>query len=824
MAGRSPFRCDAGDYVPGKENILVVLDKPSASEEACGIPFSSQKGKFIKKLVKSMWEGGVLFDYAVRCPGKPDDKNAAVASCRSHLTSVIEEAKPSKILAFGRFAVKAITGESFKAEDIEGGHCVLSDGTTVYYFADPSTAVINRFVRKRMSELLHTALTTTPPEDAKVGDYCVVETVEDTKTCLDILRKEDYIVWDCETSGVMFCEDFELVSVSITSASGETYVWYHEALYKPQIKDQMRSFFGSKIKKIGHNAKYDMAAMRLYMASPVRGFYADTMIMRKMMDGDLSAALDTVGEIIGMGGHKGEAKKAVEDAAKRTLAIGRKLRKIPDEELEDAVAVYEKDKYDRYAIKALKKTHVNKKAFIYGMVPEDVILRYNARDTVTTKEAFTVLRKNFDKKPHLHTIHNKVVRAATPAIEQIEAWGMPFSLKRNDDLVLSLQQEEKKLMSKLQGMGFSGNPYSTLDVRGHLFKKLGLVPIKYTAKGLESTDVETLKRLRGSDPSVGILIDLRKVSKYKGTYAEGLRPHVRDDGRIHPTIQIVGARSGRLACRDPNLQNIPSAKSEIGKKVKDMFEAEPGKLLVEIDYSQLELRIAAMLSRDPLMKEIFVSGQDYHRRTAELISQTAWGIDSSLVTDEHRGKAKAVNFGVLYGMTAGTLAKNINCEKSEAYKIMRAIFGNFEKLDAWCKDSYAKALREGVTYTWWDGQRARERSLAEIAHPEGFNDGARITAKNNAVNTPIQGTGSEYNLASMIEMVRWIIMEKFPAKLVIAVHDSMVFEVEEDCVDELIFKAKSVMLGWPSANGFEVPLKVDAEVGKSWGSLESYGE
>ena len=237
---------------------------------------------------------------------------------------------------------------------------------------------------------------------------------------------------------------------------------------------------------------------------------------------------------------------------------------------------------------------------------------------------------------------------------------------------------------------------------------------------------------------------------------------------------------------------------------------------MQVDYSQLELRIAAMLSNDTNMIDVFKSGEDYHMRTAQLISKQAWGITPDQVTKVHRTMAKSVNFGLLYGMSMGTLAKNIGCEKAEAQKIQNAVFGSFPNLKRWCDDHVQLARKTGNGYTYWKGETARIRPLFKIA---GQDDLARKTAENGSFNTPVQGTASDLCLASLARCVNWILEHKFPAKMVLTVHDSLLFEVEEDYADELIETAQHLMSDWDS-NG--VPLVVDAEIGKSWGRLKNY--
>jgi len=288
------------------------------------------------------------------------------------------------------------------------------------------------------------------------------------------------------------------------------------------------------------------------------------------------------------------------------------------------------------------------------------------------------------------------------------------------------------------------------------------------------------------------------------------------DLEIEDTHNFIAGGIAVHNCNEPNLQNISRPKDEDAKFARDLFVANSGWELLEVDYSQLELRVATMLCQDPKMLAIWQAGVDYHQRTAELISKVAWGIEPSEVTKEHRSKAKVPNFGVIYGMTAKGLAQKLGCSVREAEKIINAIKGEFKVFDKWCKAQVELARNTGFVWTWWAGERARRRPLFSIADNDS---GRRINAENGAVNTPVQGTASDFCLASITELVPWLINSKLPAELVLTVHDSIMFHVRSDVVEEVAHNAQRIMTQWESAG---VPLVVDMKRGESWGSLEDY--
>ena len=410
---------------------------------------------------------------------------------------------------------------------------------------------------------------------------------------------------------------------------------------------------------------------------------------------------------------------------------------------------------------------------------------------------------------------------AARAVCQMEEWGALVDQEGIRSFHLYLQGEKQEVLSKLEryaGKGF--NPDSYHDVRKLLFKTLGLVSTESTKEGSESTKFEVLEAMKHQHPAVGLVCDWRKVSKLDGTYAIGMLRHVRDDGRIHPDLKLDGARSGRLSCTDPNLQTIPrDSDSATGKMARDLFVVPRGYLMASVDYSQIELRVAAMLSGDPVMRELFCSGEDFHWATAKSISKATWGLELDVNNEAHkkyRTRAKSINFGLLYGQGDAALAVILGCSKRDAAKIRTNVLGQFSVLDRWIKGQLAEAKRTGYCWTYWAGKRARRRALWKVADPDGYESSK---AERGSWNTPIQGTASEYLVRSMTEVVSWILDEGIPAKVVLPVHDSLLLEIQEDAVDEVLSEVCRIMAQWDSQG---VPLIVDAEIGPAYGSLKKY--
>lgn len=800
-AGERQLRtvCMAADGEPG--GLLVVGKAPGVEEDRAGRPNVGKSGRMLRALIQRIWKGPVAYDNALRCvPVDVSDKD--VDACRGYLAGTVAEVKPTRVLALGNEAVYSVLGRSPAIMSVRRGYGWMANNVPVFLLFHPASIRGNRFLLRAFEDDLQWALTTPVPKCRFGGLAKVVETGAEAEAAVAELSRADWFAFDVETCGDFFDSDFRLISIACSAAgSDDAWVWDREALHAPEIVEPLKKIlYDQKIKKGGQNVKYDQVAVRLGLGVDVRGVTFDTLLQRKLIDPEAAGALESLAELVGMGGHKEEMAGAIAEATKAAkngdMSV---ISRIGDHAIESKIMLGGHD-IGRYS---------------YALAPHEILSRYNARDAVSTAALEDVLIQDLKSEPELNRVWEKIVLPAARAVERMERWGIGASREAVQAFQLHLKSglsAVRARFDKLVGADF--NPSSSIQVCELLFGKLRLQPVKTTNTGKLSTDRETLEHLRGH-PVVDDLLVWRKFTKLKGTYADGILAHIRSDGRVHPNFRLDGARSGRASCRDPNLQNIPRAKdSPEGKMARDIFVAEPGSVLLEADFSQIELRVAAMLSGDSLMRTIFERGEDYHLRTAQMVSQQAWGITPEQVTDSHRSAAKAINFGVLYGMSDEGLADIIGCGPDQAARIKSAIFGKFTRLAGWIKSQLEYARRNGCTWTWWDGDRARRRQLWQIADQDGER---RSRAEHGSWNSAIQGTAADYCTASLASVTEWIIRECVPAKLVLAVHDSLILEVESDCVDEVAATVRKIMTGWPTLH--HVPLDVDMKIGSSWGSL-----
>lgn len=385
-----------------------------------------------------------------------------------------------------------------------------------------------------------------------------------------------------------------------------------------------------------------------------------------------------------------------------------------------------------------------------------------------------------------------------------------FSKKLHTELV-SLETS----IHKIAGMSFNIN--SPKQLGEVLYDTLGLRPKnqKRTATGQRSTRESELEKLRDEHEIIGEVLRYRELQKLVSTYIDTIPGLVGQDGRLHSTFLQAGTTTGRMASQNPNIQNIPIRTNE-GRAIRRAFVADPGYQLVSIDYSQIELRIAAVLSHDSKLVDIFKRGEDVHRGVALRV----FGVHADEVTPEMRRKAKVINFGILYGMGVNALRQNLGegTSREEAQEFLNAYFHTFTRLAEYLEETKAFARAHGYTTTLFGRRR----------HFPGMNSNApfiRAQAERMAINAPVQGTAADVIRVAMIAIHRFLESQKDveDARMLLQVHDELVFEVRTECVDTLVPKLISLMEGVLSDEESRgVPIVAEAKIGENWEEMERY--
>ncbi len=333
-----------------------------------------------------------------------------------------------------------------------------------------------------------------------------------------------------------------------------------------------------------------------------------------------------------------------------------------------------------------------------------------------------------------------------------------------------------------------------------LFDKLGLPPVKKTKTGY-STNAEVLEKLKGKHPIVPAIMDYRVLTKLKSTYAEGLMKAICEDGRIRTTFQNLVTATGRLSSTEPNLQNIP-VRTDMGAEIRKMFVPKPGHVLVDADYSQIELRVLSHIAKDPVMQEAFRSGSDIHTATAAQV----FGVSQEEVTPLQRRHAKAVNFGIVYGISEFSLADDIGVSRYEAKAYIDSYLNNYRGVRTYMKQVVEDARKLTYTSTLY----GRRRYIPELSS-SNFN--IRQGAERIALNTPIQGTAADLIKLAMIRVDKALSQQYPQAKLLLQVHDELIVECPEELARDV---AALVSREMEKVAALEVPLLAEAKWGKSW--------
>ena len=452
-------------------------------------------------------------------------------------------------------------------------------------------------------------------------------------------------------------------------------------------------------------------------------------------------------------------------------------------------------------IKSLLGT--GKSQITFDRVPLVEAVKYAAEDADIT------LRLWQSFKPELHarqvtTVYETLERPLIPVLAEMEMTGIKVDrdvLARMSNAFAQKMAELEDDIHELSGEKFNvGSPAQVGEI---LFERMSLPGGKKGKTGKYSTPADVLEDLATEHDLPGRILDWRQVQKLKSSYTDALQDHINaDTGRVHTSYSIAGANTGRLASTDPNLQNIP-VRTEEGRRIREAFIAKKGHTLVSLDYSQIELRILAHTAGIDALKQAFREGQDIHAATASEM----FNVPLEDMTPDVRRQAKAINFGVIYGISGFGLARNLRIPRVEAQGFIDRYFERFPGIRACMDDTVAFAKEHGFVQTLF-GRKINTPEINNRGPHAGF-------ARRAAINAPIQGTAADVIRRAMIRMPD--VISHLPAKMLLQVHDELLFEVEDAAVDDLIEVAKEVMERAPiPAVELDVPLIVDAGKGANW--------
>ncbi len=487
------------------------------------------------------------------------------------------------------------------------------------------------------------------------------------------------------------------------------------------------------------------------------------------------------------------------------------LRGQSEAPLEEKVAV---------TVTAEEKVHIDRAAIMAWLLASDMtnpstedVLRFAGVKTVADAEK--VLAERLKKEGKLWDVFTGIEEPLIPIAQHMQAVGVELDVAYLKTLSKEYHHELQKIEKKIFAhAGHEFNIKSPAQLSVVLFDELQLSVARHkkTEGGKLSTKESELEKLREQHPIIDDILGYRELSKLLSTYVDSLPQLVHGDGRLHAQFLQTGTTTGRMASIDPNLQNIPT-RSEYGRRIRNAFVAGKGKTLVAIDYSQIELRIAAGLSGDKNLIDIFKDGGDVH----EAVAAQVFGVEKGKVDKEMRRRAKIINFGILYGMGVNALRQNLGetVTRDEAAHFLADYFTNFSGLQAYLERTKADAARLGYTETYFGRRRNFSGFTSHLPQ-------VRAQAERMALNAPIQGTQADIIKKAMVSADTWIqIHAQGDAQLLLQVHDELIYEVTEGKEKEVANTIRHIMEQvLPSGLLNGVPIKAEVAIGKNWGTME----
>ncbi len=590
-----------------------------------------------------------------------------------------------------------------------------------------------------------------------------------------------------------FCFDIETTSLDRFGAKllGIAFCWKaHEAWYLPitdlevQISD-LKSLFGGSAEKIGHNLKYDLSVL-LNHEIEVSGPFFDTMLADALAAPERRHSMDYLAEIL-----LNYSPVKLAHIASPTTEVAA---------VDDLFDFAEKKK-------ASKELDV-------ASIPLEILAEYAAEDADVTFQLAVKLRSLL-ADAHQEVILSGIENPLLPVLVRMEMEGIAIDSDALKDIGVDLQQQIDGLAESIQQhAGHSFNIASPKQLGEILFNELGLADkAKKTKTGQYKTDEQTLATLEGKHPIISDILAWREATKLKSTYLDALPNHiVEKTGRIHTHFHQLVAATGRLASSDPNLQNIP-VRSEAGRKIRKAFVSRsmgvPPTIsshyqILSCDYSQIELRIMAALANDATMIEAFRNGIDIHTVTASKV----FVVEPENVTSDMRRTAKMVNFGIIYGISAFGLSQRLAIPRTEAVAIIDAYFREYPAIKDFMELTVAEARERGYVETL----SGRRRQFPDL---NSANQNIRGNAERAAINTPIQGSAADMIKLAMIRIDTLLGEKTYQSKMLLQVHDELVFDLACDEEEELVPRILDIMRNaLPLPHG--VPVEVEHGTGANW--------
>ena len=598
--------------------------------------------------------------------------------------------------------------------------------------------------------------------DLRDTKYSIINNKKDFMKLKKSLSRIKEFSLDLETTSINAL-DAEIVGIAISYNSDEGFYipLSHETdidqLDLNYVLENLKEILeSSKIKKIGQNLKYEILVFKNYSIN-LGGIYFDTMVASHFLDSSLQSY-------------------SLDNLSRRFL--------------------------DHKMLSYKDITKIEKKEISFKQVPVDVAMNYACEDSDITYKLYCIFKDKLLDKDLLVQFHKNEMPFVS-VLANLESNGVFIDSKKLNDISAKFEKKINKIEKTIyKSVGYEFNINSTLQLRDILFDKLKLKPFKKTKKGEFSTDSESLQSIENQHSIVKELLAYRFYSKLKSTYLDSLPELINvNSNRVHTSYNQTGTSTGRLSSSNPNLQNIP-IKTDEGKQIRESFSSPKNdSVIISADYSQIELRLLAHFSGDPTMLKSYKNNEDIHLNTASEIFE----VPINKITSQQRSLAKTINFGIIYGIGPKRLSLQIDSDIKTAKEYIEKYFSRYSRVKNYFEDTISFTRENGYIETILN----RKRYLKDI---NSKNFILRSANERAAINTPIQGSAADVIKLAMININQDKELKNY-AKLVIQVHDELVFECKKDKVEYVSKKVKNYM---ENSIKIKVPLKVDINKGQSW--------
>jgi len=759
-----------------KIDVLFIGEAPGVEEERLGKPFVGRSGQLFRdalaEFIKEFPHLKFGITNVVKChpPNNMTPKSAEIKLCKPLLLDEIEKYDPDFIIPLGNTALQAIVGRAGIQKNLNQviTKVVAGRERTIIPTFHPAAILRNPHLLQDFVRTFGILEKIMKGQVLELEDFIVVDDFRKIENMLNDLSNSKAFAFDLETSSLNpFSENAKILCLSLSNGKN-TYVIPAKDYEMSNLIDLLKIVFSLPAKKIAHNAKFDVKWLKVFGVE-VKNLAFDTMIAHYLINENLPHSLAFILSEMGFVDHKGDFSRAVggETATWKVLSDEEKLNEY-----------------------------------------WDVLLEYNAKDAWSTYLIYEKLKDKLESS-QVWLMENFYIPLIY-TFSEIEIYGMKVDLNRIQYLSQKYKNEMKKIISEMENLSSvkfwktlhpdeKFNPSSTKQVAEIIFDIEKLEVIAMTPKGAPSTKSEFLEFLASKSKFVKLLLEYRKIMKNETAFIKGIQKHIKIDGCVHPSYNLIGTVTGRISCREPNIQQIPK-----DSEIRTIFVPKLD-WFIEADFSQIELRVAASLSGDPYMIDAYKKGEDLHTKTASSI----FGKRPEEVSEEERFVAKTINFGILYGMGAKSLQarvsrEGINIPLKKAEEYIRKFFIAYPVLKAWVDEQKSKVL----------GSRMVVSPFGRIRRLMGTSD----DDLRQGVNAPVQGTASDLTLFSVMFLHNEFKRRGLKSHIVGSVHDSILFDVADEELHCVVTLIKQIMEGL-DFDFIKVPLKVDVAIGKAWGEI-----